>query len=68
MLAVEILINGKVIVRKTARNIGRTKDKPSTAWRLYETDTGEIIRHNRKHGAELLAIQLLTAPNKLKKG
>lgn len=62
MLAVEVLINGRIVARHTARNIGRLPEKPNSAWRLYETDDGKVIRHNRKDGAEALATQLLLNP------
>lgn len=59
MLTVAILINGNPIVAKNAINQGDKLAPNKKGETAYKTDSGEIIWHDPKLGAAVLAKKLL---------
>lgn len=65
MITVQILINGKVILCRSARNIGQIVDNAylrgpmSSDLCEYHVDDGRKIRHYRGDGAVKLAMMML---------
>lgn len=57
MITVSILINGKPLYTRSAKNIGPHKINKTS--HQYQVDTGEIILHRQDDGAILLAKKLL---------
>lgn len=56
MITVSIMINGKPIFTRSARNIdNHYNDGPNR----YKVDTGKIIEHNEQEGMVALGIKLL---------
>lgn len=56
MITVQILINGKVILARSARNIRVAPDDEESE---YHLDDGYCLLHKRKDGAVKLAIKML---------
>ena len=57
MITVQILINNRVILARSARNMGHTLHDHE----LYEyhVDDGRVLKHKRKDGAVALAKMLI---------
>lgn len=55
MITVSILINGHPIYTRSAVNISLDTEQPQK----YRLDTGEIITHQQKDGAIILAEKML---------
>lgn len=60
MITVSILINGKPLFTRSARNQGKENEK---GWTEYILDTGEFIYHCREDGAVHLAKLMLDTIN-----
>jgi len=56
MITVQILINGRVILARSARNVDPKVDAEEST---YKVDDGSIIKHRRADGAVKLAKKLL---------
>jgi hypothetical protein len=56
MITVQILINGEVIIARSAVNLGNASPP---GWCLYEVDDGRVLAHERAAGAVKLAMGLL---------
>lgn len=56
MITVQVLINGKVILARSARNVDPKVDVEEST---YKVDDGTIIKHRRCDGAVKLAHLLL---------
>ena len=65
MITVQILINGKVVIARSARNIGDVVDNANLSGPMsldtsrYQCDDGRQIDHLRSSGAVALAIKML---------
>lgn len=60
VITVSIFINGKPIITRSARNTGRTRAEGSQPQQTaYQSDDGNIVWHNPKLGAVVLAKALL---------
>jgi hypothetical protein len=57
MITVQILINGQVLIARSARNVGNPTKEPG--WSRYEVDDGRLLDHRRSDGAARLAIAML---------
>jgi len=63
MITVNILINGKALIARSAVNQLKTdKDGFDT----YKTDCGQIIKHKRKDGPVILAKKMLDLVKEMK--
>lgn len=56
MISVQILINGNVVLSRTARNVVPQVDAEEST---YAVDDGSIIKHKREDGAVKLAKKML---------
>ena len=63
MITVQILINGQVILARSARNVGSAGESNDEGYPtdmcLYHVDDGSTIKHKRSDGAVKLAHLLL---------
>lgn len=59
MITVIVKINGRTIFTRSAKNCGPPSKNLGKQMRVYQTDAGQEILHNRKKGAVRLAIKLL---------
>lgn len=59
MITVEIKINGRTIYKRSAKQSGMPLRDMGKHMRVYQTDDGQEILHNRKRGAIRLAIKML---------
>lgn len=65
MITVSIFINGKPIITRSAKNTGQTRQLPRTTHHkmayetAYQSDDGNIVWHDHKLGAVVLAKALL---------
>jgi hypothetical protein len=62
MITVQILINGKVLIARSAVNV---TDRPDARVCTYEVDDGREIIHARHEGAVKLAMELLAGVTEL---
>jgi hypothetical protein len=51
MITVQILINGQVVVARSARNVGTAEKKDIY---VYHVDDGRTLYHDRTNGAVVL--------------
>ena len=56
MITVQILINGQVILARTARNVGAAAKADTYT---YHVDDGNVLTHTRSDGAVALAMMML---------
>ena len=66
MITVQILINDRVVICRSARNISPTPPPVGTPqqrrygeWCLYHVDDGRELTHRREDGAIKLAVEML---------
>ena len=56
MITVQILINDRVIIARSAVNVA---DAARPGWCVYEVDDGRVLEHERAAGAVKLAMEML---------
>lgn len=59
MITVQILINGKALIVRSAVNTGPSNLDPSGDLHRYEVDDGRWLAHRRSEGAVKLAMMML---------
>ena len=58
MITVQILINGEVVLARSARNVGEAAKMDTYT---YHVDDGRVLTHTRSDGAVVLARMMLEA-------